>query len=230
MSDGMFVVKFGSFVTGLVGTGIVVCGLMPGVARAQNATDGARASTAETACFTGPAKLGDGEVQAFLASPSALLSEFPGGGLPLSTRVRSLAGSDAATLAPIAGLVSTATPAQVSAIGSGLARVARACQIANPEYAATIQELVASLDNDGLEVAFEAASQEVQTAAVGTGGGAAGGAGGAGGAIGGGGTAGGGSAGSSAGGGTSSTGNSSGTFSVGSGGGSYSETEVVSPN
>lgn len=225
MSDRMFASRFGSFVAGVVGA----TALMSGVAVAQEtpATAGQPASAAETACFSGPAKLSDAEVQAFLAAPSSLLSEFPSGGLPLSTRVRSLAGSDASTLDPIAGLIASANPGQVSAIGSGLARVARACQTVNPEYAATIQDKVASLDNEALEVAFEAASQEVQTAAVGAVAGAGGGATGGGGAIGGGGAAGGGAAG---GGGSSSAGNSSGSFSVGGGGGSYTETDVVSPN
>ena len=217
MSDGMFSVKFGTFVAGVLGATV----LMSGAVLAQGAP---AASAAETACFTGPAKLSDAEVQAFLANPSSLLSEFASGGLPLSTRIRSLAGSNAGTLDPIVGLVNSATPAQVSAIGSGLARAARACETVNPEYAATIQDKVASLDNDALETAFNAASQDVQTAAVG---GATGAGGGSVGAIGGGGTAGGGTAGT---GGDSSAGNSSGSFSVGGGGGSYTETEVVSPN
>lgn len=227
MSGRMFAVKFGSFVAGVAS----VAALTMGVAIAQDAPAPAApaqaASAAETACFTGPAKLSDAEVQAFLSAPDALLSEFPSGGLPMSTRVRSLAGSDANTLDPILSLVSTATSTQVSAIGSGLARVARACQTANPEYAATIQEKVAALGNKALEVAFESSSQEVQTAALGTAAGAGGGAVGGGGAIGGGGSAGGGSAG---GGGTSASGNSSGSFSVGGGGGSYTQTEIVSPN
>lgn len=225
MSGKMFAVRFGSFVASVVGAAVVMSGAV--LAQEAPVTAGQPASAAETACFTGPAKLSDAEVQAFLAAPASLLSEFPSGGLPLSTRVRSLAGSDAASLDPILALLASATPSQVSSIGSGLARVARACQAINPEYAATIQEKVASLDNDALEVAFQTASQEVQTAAVGGIGGAGGGATGGGGAIGGGGTAGGGSAG---GGGTSSSGNSSGSFSVGGGGGSYTETEVVSPN
>ncbi len=225
MSGKLFAVKFGSFVTGVVGATVLMSGAV--LAQDTPATSTPAVSAAETACFTGPAKLADAEVQAFLATPASLLSGYPSGGLPMSTRVRSLAGSDAATLDPILGLIPSATTSQVSAIGSGLARVARACQTVNAEYAATIQEKVASLDNDALEVAFQSASQEVQTAALGTAAGAGGGAVGGGGAIGGGGSAGGGSAG---GGGTSSAGNSSGSFSVGGGGGSYTETDVVSPN
>ena len=225
MSDGMFSVRFGSFVAGVLGA----TALMAGVVLAQDTPVEATqpTSAAETACFSGPAKLSEPQVQAFLDTPAGLLSEFPSGGLPLSTRVRSLAGSDANTLDPILGLVATATPSQVSAIGAGLARVARACQTINPEFAATIQDKIASLDNGGLETAFQAASQEVQTAALGTTTGV-GGAGGAVGGIGGTGTAGGGTTG--VGGGAATSGNSSGSFSVGGGGGSYTETDTVSPS
>ena len=226
MSGRLFAVKFGTFVMSIVGASVPMSGTV--LAQETPATAAQPASAAETACFAGPAKLSDAEVQAFLASPAALLSEFPTGGLPMSTRVRSLAGSDADVLDPILGLVASASANQVSAIGSGLARVARACQTVNPEYAATIQEKVASLDHGALEVAFEASAQEVQTAAVGAVAGAGGGAiGGGGAAIGGGGSAGGGAAGS---GGSVTAGNSSGSFSVGGGGGSYTETDVVSPN
>jgi hypothetical protein len=230
--------KFAARISGIVAGALAAAILASGAAMAQETAAGQPASAAETACFSGPAKMSEAQVDAFLATPSSLFSEFPGGGLPLSTRIRSLAGSDARALAPLVGLVASANPQQISAIGAGLARVARACQVVNPEYAATVQENVASLENEALEVAFEAASQDVQTAAVGgtagqggaQGGGAVGGGGGSvggGGAIGGGGSAGGGSVG---GGGTSSSGNSSGSFSVGGGGGSYTETELVSPN
>jgi hypothetical protein len=225
MSGKLFTVKFGSFVASVAGATLLMSGGV--LAQETPATATQPGNAAETACFAGPAKLSDAEVQAFLASPASLLSGYPAGGLPMSTRVRSLAGSDAGTLDPILGLVPSATSSQVSAIGSGLARVARACQTVNPEYAATVQEKVALLGNDALEVAFEASAQEVQTAAVGSTAGTGGGAVGGGGAIGGGGSAGGGSAGSA---GSTSAGNSSGSFSVGGGGGSYTETEVVSPN
>lgn len=219
------IVKSTSFIAALVGATFVTGG-----AFAQDIAAKPASSPAETACFVGPAKLSDAEVQSFLGTPGAILDEFPTGGLPLSTRVRSLAGSDAATLDPIVALLSSSNSDQVAAIGSGLARVARACAPSNPEYAATIQEKVASLGNDGLEVAFEAASQEVQTAAVG--GGASGNAGGAAGGgasgIGGGGTPGGGSAGLD---GSESTQNTVETFSFTRTGRNFTDTtNAVSPN
>lgn len=205
----------------VLGAAAVGCMALPTASFAQ--------SSAETACFVGPAKMSDAEVQSFLTTPAALLTQFSSGGLPMSTRVRSLAGSDSATLDPILGLVATANPAQVAAIGAGLARVAKACAATSPEYAATISEKVALLGNPALETAFNASAAEVQTAALGAGA-PAGAGGGTVGAIGGGGTAGGGGNGAS--GGTAASGNSSGSFSTG-GGGSVSTTTTtnsVSPS
>jgi len=205
----------------LLGAAAIGCVSLPVSSFAQ--------TSAETACFVGPAKMSDAEVQSFLTQPSGLLTEFSTGGLPMSTRVRSLAGSDASTLDPILALVPSANPSQVAAIGAGLARVARACAASNPEYAATISEKVALLGSPALETAFAASAAEVQTAALGAGA-PAGAGGGTVGAIGAGGTAGGGANGAS--GGTASSGNSSGSFSTGSGGSvsTTNTTNSVSPS
>jgi len=144
--------------------------------------------------FVAPARLSDEEIAAFLKSPDSLLEQFVTGGLPMSTRVRSLAGSSPDTLDPILALVPKANIQQIAAIGAGLARAARALTTINPEYAALIQEKIVKLNDDGLSVAFVTATGEVQTAALGAGGGGAGAGGGASG-IGGNGQAGGGAAG-----------------------------------
>ncbi len=144
----------------------------------------AAAAALSGGCFVAPARLSDADMQVFLADPAALLADYPSAGLPMTTRVRSLAGSSATTLDPLLGLVASASPPQVSAIGSGLARVARACAASNPDYAGLIQQKIAGLNNPQLVAAFLAASSEVQTAALGA---ASSAAGGAGGAIGGGG-------------------------------------------
>ena len=195
----------------------------------------AHAQSAAT-CFQSPAKLSDDAVQSFLTNPSALLTENPTGGLALSSRVRALAGSSSATLDPIKAQVAAANSAQKSAIGSGLARAARACAPVQPEYAALIQQMVAELNSPEVTAAFLAASNEVQTAALG-GAGAATGGGGGGGAIGGTGSGGGSGGGSGSVGGSSSVGQSGGGFSSG-GGGSYSAgdddtgstTTIISPS
>lgn len=142
------------------------------------------------ACFQPPAKLNEGDISTFLVSPTSLLTENPNGGLPLSSRVRALAGSSSATIDAILALVDQANVDQKAAIGSGLARAARACAATNPEYAALIQEKVAGASSAELVTAFLAASNEVQTAALGGLTGAATGGGGAAAGIGGGGNAG----------------------------------------
>ena len=142
-------------------------------------------------CFLLPAKLGDDAITSFLSSPSDLLTLNPTSSLAMATSVRSLAGSSADALDPILGLVGSANPQQVAAIGAGLARTTRACTATNLPYATQIQEKVALLNNEALTTAYLAALNDIQTAALG-----AAGAGGAGaGGIGGGGVAGGGSGG-----------------------------------
>lgn len=138
---------------------------------------GAHAQEAPSACFVSPARLSDADISAFLGNPNALLVVNPNGGLPMSSRVRSLSGSSADAVRALIGLVPSATIEQRAAIGSGLARAARACARPSPLYAAFIQEQVAGLDSAELIAAFLAASEEVQTAAIaGAGGAAAGGA------------------------------------------------------
>lgn len=137
-------------------------------------------------CFLAPAKLTDAEINDFIASPLSLLSDNPTGGLPASTKVRALSGSSSDALDLIISLVAEANAEQKAAIGSGLARAARACASVNPEYAALIQEKVAGVTEPEVITAFLAASNEVQTAALGAS--AAGGTSAS--AIGGGGTAG----------------------------------------
>lgn len=130
------------------------------------------------ACFLPPIKLLDEDVEAFLANPASLLTDYPDGGLLLSSRVRSLAGSDARTLQPILQLAVGATLEQRAAIGSGLARAATACAPSSERYAALIQESVAGMDNNELLTAFLSATNDLQTAAFagGIGGGFVGGA------------------------------------------------------
>lgn len=133
------------------------------------------AQEAPAACFIAPARLSDADVAAFLANPGVALADNPSGGLPLSSRVRSLAGSSAASVDAIISLVPTATIEQRAAIGSGLARAARACARVSPLYAAFIQEKVAGIDSPDVIAAFLAASEDVQTAALGGAGATAGG-------------------------------------------------------
>ena len=153
-------------------------------------------ATVAAGCFVAPARLADGQISAFLSAPETLLTSHVNGGIAMTSEVRGLAGSTESTLVPILSLVnSSATPGQISAIATGLARAARACAPTNPDYAERIQEQIVGLGNDVLLVAFSAALGETETAALGGGGGGGAAAGGQAGGIGGGGSAGGGSAG-----------------------------------
>ncbi|MFB9950264.1 hypothetical protein ACFFP0_15505 [Rhizobium puerariae] len=210
----------------LVGSALLGAIEVPGAMAQQPAP---AQSTSASSCFVGTAKVSDEEIARFLASPQDLLKEYPAGGLPLSTRVRSLAGSSTDTLTALIALLGGASDQQISAIGSGLARAARACAPSNPEYAAQIQAAAADVDNATFETAFLAGSPEIQTAALGAGGGAGGGAS----AIGGGGNPGGGVNGTSggsesveSGNPTSSASNSGSRYFSSSGGGSTTTTEV----
>ncbi|SFB51023.1 hypothetical protein SAMN03159496_04499 [Rhizobium sp. NFR07] len=167
-------------------SGSVAFGSAFAIAHAQTAPAAATAGAA-AGCFVSPAALPPGDVSAFVADPPGLLTNYPTGGLPMSGRVRGLAGTSADTLAPLVSLLESANPSQVAAIGAGLARAARACAPINPEYAVQIQEAVAGAGNPVFEAAFLGASADTQTAALGAAGGAPGA-----GAIGGGGTPGGG--------------------------------------
>jgi hypothetical protein len=144
---------------------------------AAQAAPGASPPTSGTpaaGCLVAPASLSDSLVQAFLSSPPALLTEFPTGGIGLSNRVRSLVGTSGNTLDPIVGLVGQASQSQVAALGAGLARAAGACVAVNPDLAVRIQEAVAATDNAAFQAAFEGATPEVETAALGAAGGNAG--------------------------------------------------------
>lgn len=194
-------------VSGIVLLGAVASGFV-GLSAAN-----AQTATPASGCFVSPAKLSDAEISAFLSSPQSLLTQFASGGLPLANQVRALAGSSADALAPIMALAANANPSQAAAIGAGLARAARACATANPEYAAQIQDAVAATGNRALETAFLAGGNDTQTAALGglAGGGSPTAAG-----IGGGGTPGGGANGSADG--TNSTGSGNSSFGAGAGG------------
>src|SRR5581483_10627701 len=78
-------------------------------------------------------------IQAFVADPSTLLSQYPNGGPQLITQVRDLAASDPQTLSAIIGLLSRANPDQAAAIGTGLGQVALMAVRDDQDYATKIQ-------------------------------------------------------------------------------------------
>lgn len=127
--------------------------------------------TPSAGCLVAPARLSDDDINAFLVAPDKIFSGNTGV-LNISNSVRGLLGSSASTLEPIGALVSNATPEQLSAIGSGMGRAARACTPVDNEYATRIQAKVVELNNPSLTTAFLAAVGDVQTASLGAPGGA----------------------------------------------------------
>jgi len=156
---------------GLVSVMAAACGVL--------LTSGASfAQDIDQSCFLAPAKLPASEIDGFLANPNKFLTDEPVGGLPMANKARSLGGSSMKAVEALINLTKSANAEQKSAIGSGLSRVASACGATNPDYAAKIQQLVASLGDSSVITAFMSASGDVQTAAVGGAGGAGGGVGG----------------------------------------------------
>jgi hypothetical protein len=119
-------------------------------------------------CFVAPAKMADTDIAAFLAQPASLLSDFPAAGLPMSSKVRALTGSSTAVLDPMIALVARANSPQKSAIGAGLARAVKSCQVTTPDYVLLIQQKVAAANDADLTAAFTAGLNDLPTASLGT--------------------------------------------------------------
>lgn len=119
-----------------------------------------------------PALLSSEAVAAFAADAGALLARHPEGGVQLAREIRALVGSDLALLEVVIALAAQANPAQLSAIGAGLAQVAQAAlaeSVNNPEaieVAESIQLAVASAGVPGVVTAFNSVVGATLTAAV----------------------------------------------------------------
>lgn len=118
-------------------------------------------------CFVEPAKLGADDVTAFTENPNAILEASPTGGYLLSSKVRSLAGSETTTVEAIIALAEAANDRQIQALGAGLAQAATACILTRPEITVEIQQAVAASGNEALIAAFAAAAGDTETAALG---------------------------------------------------------------
>lgn len=130
-------------------------------------------AAAGISCLPTPAKLSEADMQSFFGDSKALLTNNAVGGLPLSNAIRSLAGSNSLAFDKIKDLTKDANPAQRSAIAAGLARVVYVCgtlrDSAAQDYAAAIQAWVAGFGDTTFAAAFQAASKDIDVAAVGPG-------------------------------------------------------------
>ena len=80
------------------------------------------------------------QISQFEANPAAALAQYSNGGAELVSFIRDLMLTDPATLNGIIGLIPTASPAQQSAIGTGLGQAAQSLVRTNPAVANLIQQ------------------------------------------------------------------------------------------
>jgi hypothetical protein len=133
-------------------------------------------SVASAAVYNAQQQLPSSVVDGFKSTPADLLKSYPDGGAQMISRVRDLAASDPATLASLVGLLKgPLSPAQQSAIVSGLAQAARLALTADQPYSTEIQEAMAKSENKAAADQFADLFKNVATGAGGGGGGAAGG-------------------------------------------------------
>lgn len=112
---------------------------------------------------------------AVLTPAADLLTKFPAAGGALVSEVRNLVTTNLDNLGAVMGLVPNASVEQKRAIGAGLGQAAAVCLRTERDSARPIQEAILKLDDRELLLAFQAATGERQTAAIGGGGGASGG-------------------------------------------------------
>ena len=114
-------------------------------------------------CIAPP--LSPAAIEQFRASPEALLA--PNADTrALEAQVRDLAGTDASLAANLVELAKTTSPRFRTAIAAGLAQAAIACQTIDQQAALTIQQAVASFDEEGFQNSFAAVSGDLSTAAT----------------------------------------------------------------
>ncbi len=80
------------------------------------------------------------QISQFEANPAAALAQYSNGGAELVSFIRDLMLTDPATLNAIIGLIPTASPAQQTAIGTGLGQAAQSLVRTNPAVANLIQQ------------------------------------------------------------------------------------------
>jgi hypothetical protein len=121
-------------------------------------------------CLAVTERLSASEIDEFIADPGVLLTQYPNGGIEMSTRVRALVGSSARAFDAIVAIIPSANDAQMGGIGAALARVVSACSQGQNEntiaYGERIQLFVANLGDGPLLVAFAEAAQDIEVAEI----------------------------------------------------------------
>lgn len=114
-------------------------------------------------CIAPP--LSPAAIDQFKANPDALVA--PNADTrTIEAQVRDLAGTDAGLAADLVRLARTTSPRFRTAIAAGLAQAAIACQTIDQHAGLTIQQAVASFNEEGFQDAFAAVSGDLSTAAA----------------------------------------------------------------
>jgi hypothetical protein len=114
-------------------------------------------------CIAPP--LSPAAIEQFRASPEALVA--PNADTrTIEAQVRDLAGTDPGLAPNLIELAKTTSPRFRTAIAAGLAQAAIACQTIDQQAALTIQQAVASFDEESFQNSFAAVSGDLSTAAT----------------------------------------------------------------
>ena len=125
--------------------------------------------TAAAGCYSQQQQLPAETVAKFIDNPGQLLQQHPRGGTTLIQQIRDLAASNPQTLPLIVQLLANASPAQKSAVGSGLAQAAATCIGSDQAYANQIQQAVAQSGDQTVITAYAAVTGERPLAGLGAG-------------------------------------------------------------
>lgn len=111
----------------------------------------------QASCYKPDQRLPNAQVREIKADPLRLLTQYPTGGIGMTSLIRDLVASDPATLVMALDLTVAANADQVSAIGTGLGEAALACAGSDGAFESEIRQMIASLGNELLNLAFAAA-------------------------------------------------------------------------
>jgi hypothetical protein len=124
------------------------------------------AAPAEATCYGQQEQLPAATLAQFANSPADILKLS---NAELISRVRDLVASSPQALQLVLGLLGSATPNQVGAIGTGLGQAALICVRTDQAFATEIQNAVAGIGNNDLTLAFASVLGDRPIGAVGGG-------------------------------------------------------------
>jgi hypothetical protein len=110
---------------------------------------------AKAACSEAAARMSSERITAFVQTPDKLATLYPDGSDLMENEVAQLAATSKVVLEPINALIRVANRGQRTAIGEGLARAYRACQLKDNDLARAIRELATRSSSSDLIVAFQ---------------------------------------------------------------------------